>query len=178
MVAIANILLLAATVATASVLRRDATPLVNTITNQIAPQIATLQNDINGFPASGLNGTIQLESDEDTLSALLDTAAILAQEAGSFSLLDGLNVISAMAPVTTQITAFNLDLDAKKADFKAIGKEQFVLTDLQILSIRWKAFTEALVAAAPLSLVAAFQATQTTILESYAISIAVYSDAA
>ncbi|KAL9468367.1 hypothetical protein ACSS6W_010061 [Trichoderma asperelloides] len=178
MVAIANILLLAATVATASVLRRDATPLVNTITNQIAPQIATLQNDINGFPASGINGTIQLESDEDTLSTLLDTATTLAQQAGSFSLLDGLDVLTAMAPVATQITAYNLALDTKKADFKAIGKELFVLTDLQILNLRWTAFTNGLVAAAPLGEATALQAIQTTILESYAISIAVYSDAA
>lgn len=178
MVAITNILLLAATVATASVLRRDATPLVNVISNQLSPQITTLQNEINGFPASGMKGAIQLESSDDNLMSILDTATTLAQTAGTFSLLDTLEIVTAMTSVTTQITDYNHALDTKKADFQKIGRATFVLTDLQILNLRWTNFLSVMVAQAPIGEAAALQTIENTITASYNHAIKVYSDAA
>lgn len=178
MVAITSILLLAATVATtatASVLRRNATPVVNSINTQLVPQITILQNDIDGFPASGFNGSVQLDSDEDTLMTILDTATTLTQQAGPFSIVDSLEVITAMQPATTGIINYNLAQATKVADFESIGRAPFVLANLQILNIRWTEFTNELIAAAPLGAATALLAMQTAISTSYASSIAVYS---
>lgn len=175
MVAFKHILLLATSVSAASILRRDATPLVNAINTQLAPQISLLQSEVDKFPASGLNGTIQLDQDEDQLSTILDTATTLGQEAGSLSLLDVLSVVTAMGPVTTGITNFLHALDAKAGDFNAIGRATFVLANLQIENIKWAGFTNELIALAPLGQGVALQAMQTTILGSYAHSIKVFS---
>ncbi|KAL7893151.1 hypothetical protein HDV63DRAFT_368817 [Trichoderma sp. SZMC 28014] len=176
MVAFKHILLLAASVSAASILRRDATQLVNAINNQLAPQISLLESQVNKFPASGLNGTIQLDQNEDHMNTILDTATTLGQEAGSLSLIEVLDVVTAMGPVTTGITNFLYALDAKANDFDAIGRASFVLANLQIENIRWTAFTNELVANAPLGFSAALIAVQATILESYAYSIKVFSD--
>ncbi|KAH8125039.1 hypothetical protein LI328DRAFT_133513 [Trichoderma asperelloides] len=125
-----------------------------------------------------MKGAIRLESGDDNLMSILDTAAAVTQTAGTFSLLDTLEIITAMSPVTTQITDYNHALDTKKADFQKIGRATFVLADLEILNIKWTNFLSEMVAQAPIGEAAALQTIQNTITASYDHAIKVYSDAA
>lgn len=113
MVAFMHILLLAVTASAASILHRDAIPLIDIINNEIVPQLNTLQNDVNAFPGSGLNGSITLDNDEDKLSSILDNATSLAHAAGTFGILDTLHVATALAPAVTGSTAYLASLATK-----------------------------------------------------------------
>jgi hypothetical protein len=62
MVAIAKVLFLAVT-ATASMLRRDVVTVEVDITQKIGPQTATLKNDVNSYPVSGLSRALAIHSD-------------------------------------------------------------------------------------------------------------------
>jgi hypothetical protein len=57
----------------------------NDITQRIAPQASTFENDVNGFPASGLAGALALHKDAQSLSATVTSATSNVKSAGSFT---------------------------------------------------------------------------------------------
>ncbi|KAJ5111655.1 hypothetical protein N7532_002190 [Penicillium argentinense] len=95
MVFIAKIFVLALTAAATPILPRDAATVENDITQKIGPQVQTLDNDVKGFPASGLAGALAIDNDSQSLVATVNNATIDTQNTGSFSESDATSVLQA-----------------------------------------------------------------------------------
>ncbi|KAJ5891323.1 uncharacterized protein N7473_007551 [Penicillium subrubescens] len=95
MVFIAKLFVLALTAAATPILRRDAVTVENDITQKIGPQVQALDNDVKGFPASGLTGVLAIDNDCNALVTVVNDATSDIHNAGSFSESDGTSVLQA-----------------------------------------------------------------------------------
>ncbi|KAL7932063.1 hydrophobic surface binding protein A domain-containing protein [Trichoderma chlorosporum] len=149
----AKILCLVST-ATAIVLRRDAVAVENDISQSIAPAWTALDNDVNGFPASGLSGALAIHADVQDLVTIFNSATTDVQAAGSFSEADLTNILEDIQSLAPTILDTFSTVQSQKEDWRAIpGGQALISNDFQSLSFSSAGFFTALTAASPADLV-------------------------
>jgi hypothetical protein len=176
MVLITKLLVLALTAAATPILRRDVITVQNDITQKIGPEFTTLNNDVNGFPASGLPGATAIHGDFQRLVTTVDSAIRDIKSTGSFGTVSGTTILAnvqALVP-TFLATIENIGLQEPSwADIQ--GGRELVLSDLQALNAAMSNFMDALTAAEPLLLKAGSLAIKTQLVGSFTTAIAAYS---
>jgi hypothetical protein len=176
MVFITKLFVLALTAAATPILRRDAVTVENDITQKIGPQVQTLDNDVKGFPASGLAGALSIDNDSQTLVTIVNDATIDTQNAGSFSESDATSVIQAANNLLSPLLGTLSTIKDQTAAWAAFpGGEALVLTDLQSLNGSFFHFTSALIEAAPSDLLPVATSIKTQIVQGFTSAIAAYS---
>ncbi|KAK7046608.1 hydrophobic surface binding protein [Favolaschia claudopus] len=144
----------------------------------ISSQVTTLDNNIKGFPASGLAGALGIHTAATNLETTLNTGTNDVKATPAFSESDGqtiLNSVQAIEPVILDALA---QITAKKADFDALpigGLPALILQDLKTLKADTDAFSGALIVNAPADLKSQATTIQTNIDAGFASAIAAYS---
>ncbi|KAF3070164.1 hypothetical protein CFAM422_006982 [Trichoderma lentiforme] len=175
MVHFTKILLLASTAA-AIILPRDATTVENDINQRIGPQWTTLSNNIDGYPASGLQGAFNIHDGIQSLVAITNEATSNVDAVGSFSEADGTTILSDLhALVPTFLGALSAIGSQAHAWANLRGGEAVILSDLQSLNSSFIGFANALTAASPADLVPAATAVGTQVADGFNNAIAAYS---
>ncbi|OOQ81863.1 hypothetical protein PEBR_41311 [Penicillium brasilianum] len=176
MVFIAKLLVLALTASATPILRRDAVTVENDITQKIGPQTKILDNDVNGFPASGLAGALAIDSDAKTLVTIVNSATSDVYSAGSFSEADGITILADVQELTSSFSGTLATLGDQAAAWADIpGGQALVLNDLQSLNTTFVEFANALIAAVPADLVPSAESIKTQITDAFSSEIAAYS---
>ncbi|KAG6854056.1 hypothetical protein C0991_011034 [Blastosporella zonata] len=120
----------------------------------IVSSTTSLENAIQGFPASGLVGALGIHTSATGLNSQITAATTDVKNTGAVTEADAgtiLNSVKAFEPTIIQALT---NIVSKKAAFQALplgGIPALVLSDLQALSASTAAFEKALVAAAPVS---------------------------
>jgi hypothetical protein len=176
MVGIIKVLLLALTVSAASIYRRDAVTVQDDINQKIAPQIATLQNDVNGYPASGLSGALAIHTDIQNLGTIVNGATVDVKSTGAFSEADGTSILAAVqALVPTLLNTLSTLVAQKQAWADIPGGQALLLSDLQSLNTTFTGFLNAVIAASPADLVPSATSVKTQVDGGFSQAIAAYS---
>ncbi|EAU36046.1 predicted protein [Aspergillus terreus NIH2624] len=68
------------------------------LNQNIAPQITKLSADVEGFPDSGLDGALAIDTDSKDLVNIFDSATENARNEGSFSFADGVAILADLSP--------------------------------------------------------------------------------
>ncbi|KAK4078160.1 uncharacterized protein Triagg1_3176 [Trichoderma aggressivum f. europaeum] len=175
MVNFTKILLLASTTA-AIILPRDATTVENDINQRIGPQWTTLGNNINGYPASGLQGAFNIHDYAQSLVTITNDATGNVNAAGSFSEADGTTILADLQSlVHTFLGTLSAIGDQALAWGNLQGGQAVILSDLQGLNSSFIGFFDALIAASPADLVPAVTSVRTQVAEGFNSAIAPYS---
>jgi hypothetical protein len=176
MVLIAKFLVLALTAAATPILRRDATTVQNDITQKIGPQITTLNNDVSGFPASGLTGALAIHSDVQELVSTVKGTISDIQNTGSFGTVSGTTILANIQELVPTLLSTVVSIGLQYEAWAAIeGGTALILSDLQNLNTVFTDFSNAVNAAEPLLLKAGGIAIQVQIRGAFDTAIAAYS---
>jgi hypothetical protein len=176
MVFIAKLFVLALTAAATPILRRDAVTVENDITQKIGPQANILDNDVKGFPASGLAGALTIDNDFNALVAVVNGATSDILNTGSFSESDATSILQdAHDLISTFLGTLSAITDQAAAWEGFSGGQALVLNDLQSLNGSFIDFTSALIEATPSDLVPSATSIQTQIAQAFTSAIAAYS---
>ncbi|KAJ7752474.1 hydrophobic surface binding protein [Mycena maculata] len=143
----------------------------------ISSQVTALDNDINGFPASGLLGALDIHSAAGTLETALDQATSDVTATGPLDEADGTTILNAVEAIEPTIINALTSISTKQADFAAepiSGLSALVLVDLQTLQTDTDGFGNALIANAPADLVATAQTILANINAAFSTAIAAY----
>ncbi|OOQ83856.1 hypothetical protein PEBR_33028 [Penicillium brasilianum] len=176
MVLIAKFLFLALTATATPILRRDATTVQNDITQKIDPHITKLNNDVNGFPASGFAGSLTIHDDFQTLATVVKATTDDIKATGSFGIVSGTSILSSVQSLTPKLTDTLDAIGSKEADWAALpdGKA-LMLSDLQSLQKLFSDFDNSLTAAEPFIVQPGVLVVQTEISGAFDSAIAEYS---
>ncbi|KAE8343225.1 hydrophobic surface binding protein A-domain-containing protein [Aspergillus arachidicola] len=176
MVFIAKLLVLALTAAATPILRRDATTVQNDITQKMGPQITQLNNDVSGFPASGLTGALAINNDVQELVSIVKNTISDIQNTGSFGTVSGTTILADIQNLVPTFLATLVTLDSQYEAWAGIpGGTALVLSNLQSLNTVFTDFTNAVNAAEPFFLKPGGIAIQTQITAAFTTAIAEYS---
>ncbi|GES65495.1 hypothetical protein ATEIFO6365_0010041800 [Aspergillus terreus] len=150
------------------------------LNQNIAPQITKLSADVEGFPDSGLDGALAIDTDSKDLVNIFDSAAENARNEGSFSFADGVTILADLSPITNTMTGILDGLSAKKDDFNqlVLPAGSLILSDLQKLNQSSIEYLDALVADSPTAQVPPFVAVRTTWASAFAQTLADYASEA
>ncbi|KAJ7509428.1 hydrophobic surface binding protein [Mycena galericulata] len=160
-----------------------ATPVKRTVAQvevdiaSISSQVTALDNDINGFPASGLVGALGIHSAATTLVSTLNQGTSDVQSNGAFDESDATTILNDVEAFEPTILAALTAIATKEADFAALpisGIPALVLSDLQSLNASTVAFAGALTSAAPADDQAQAESIESSILSAFATAIAAY----
>ncbi|PKK54840.1 hypothetical protein CI102_520 [Trichoderma harzianum] len=175
MVLFTKILFLASTAA-AIILRRDATTVENDINQRIGPQWITLSNNIDGYPASGLQGAFNIHDDVQSLVAITNEATTNINAAGSFSEAGGTTILSDLQVlVPTFLGALSAIGNQAHAWANLQGGQAVILSDLHSLNSSFIGYVNALTAASPADLVPAVTSVETQVADGFNNAVAAYS---
>ncbi|KAJ7193268.1 cell wall galactomannoprotein, partial [Mycena pura] len=130
-------------------LKRDVVTVQNDITQKIGPQLDTLNNDLSGFPASGLTGAVAIQSDVQTLVSTV-TATNNIQNTGSFSTVSGTAIIADFQALVPTFLATLVNFGDHRNAFAALpGGQAFILSELQSLNTAFGNYLDALKGGSP-----------------------------
>ncbi|KAB8267492.1 hydrophobic surface binding protein A-domain-containing protein [Aspergillus minisclerotigenes] len=164
MVLIAKFLILALTAAATPILRRDAVKVQDDITQKIAPQINTLSNDVQHFPASGLTGALAIHSDLQSLVTTVNDATADIKSTGSLDTLSGTTILVDIQSLMPTFLATLTQIGAEAPAWGDIqGGPALILSDLRSLKTALDNFANALTSSEPLLLKAGALAIKTQI---------------
>ncbi|KAJ6571645.1 hydrophobic surface binding protein A-domain-containing protein [Mycena capillaripes] len=161
-----------------------ATPVKRTVAQveadiaSISSQVTTLDNDIKGFPASGLAGALGIHAAAGTLGSTLNTGTTDVTNTGTVSEADGATILSSVQAFEPTILDALTQITAKQPNFAALpigGIPALVLQDLKNLKTSTDGFSGALIAAAPADLKAQATAIQTAIDAAFSKAITAFS---
>ncbi|KAF7349340.1 Hydrophobic surface binding protein [Mycena sanguinolenta] len=162
----------------------------------IATQVTALDNDIKGFPASGLVGALNINTASTNLETTLNTATTDVKNTGAVDeadattilnsvkaiqpvIIDGLTRISTEEPAFVNNTPFRRRLEfliyMHRRLLPVAGIPALVLLDLQTLKTDTDAFGAALISAAPADLKAEATSILSAIDGAFATAIAAFS---
>ncbi|KAJ7169262.1 hydrophobic surface binding protein [Mycena crocata] len=145
--------------------------------SSISSQVTTLDNDINGFPASGLVGALGIHTAAGNLETSLNQGTTDVKATGAVSEADGRTILNSVTAFEPKILDALKAIATKRAAFMALpvaGIPALVLQDLQTLRSDTGAFASALVASAPADLKSQATSIQSTIDAAFATAIAAY----
>ncbi|KAL7932062.1 hypothetical protein V8C35DRAFT_308381 [Trichoderma chlorosporum] len=179
MVAITKFIYLAltATAATAAaVVRRDAITVQNDITQKIGPSWHRLDNDINGFPASGLTGAVTIHQDFTDVIVNLNGTTSDIKSTGTFGLTDGTAILAELQQQIPLYLATLVTLSAEAPSWSAIpGGQALILSDLQSANASMTDFMNTFTVVVPLLLKPGAIAIQVQVTGAFATAIAAFS---
>ncbi|KAF7358777.1 Hydrophobic surface binding protein [Mycena sanguinolenta] len=144
----------------------------------VSSQVTTLDNDIKGFPASGLLGALNIDTAANTLESRLNTATSDVKANGALDEADAttiLNSVQAIEPVILDALSRLAADEPSAAALPIPGVPGLILSELQTLKTDADAFFAALIAAVPADLQAEATTIQTNIDAGFASAIAAYS---
>ncbi|KAJ6492998.1 hydrophobic surface binding protein [Mycena sanguinolenta] len=144
----------------------------------IATQVTTLDNDIKGFPASGLVGALNINTASGNLETTLTGATTDVKNTGPVDDADGTTILNAVKVIQPVIIDGLTRISTEKAAFAALpvaGIPALVLLDLQNLKTDTDAFGAALIAEAPADLKPVATSILSAIDAAFATAIAAYS---
>ncbi|KAH8127350.1 hypothetical protein ACSS6W_001286 [Trichoderma asperelloides] len=152
MVAITRLILLASTVAAATIqlLPRDGYTVIQDITTKIAPQINSLNKQIASFPGSGRAGAEAIAKDTITLIRAVNAATEDVKTARQFDVVQGLQIATEIQAQVPQLLAILVSIAARAHDWGAIEGPKLTLDDLKAGSAAFSNFLDAVIAAEPL----------------------------
>ncbi|KAJ7752473.1 hydrophobic surface binding protein [Mycena maculata] len=143
----------------------------------ISSQVTTLDNDINGFPASGLIGALEIDIAAGNLASALKQGTSDIQATSALDEADGTTILNAVLAIEpTIINALN-GLATKESSVAALpipGAPGLVLSDLQTLNSDTTAFGNALIVITPADLVPTAQTIFANIAAAFNTAIAAY----
>ncbi|KAJ6111439.1 hypothetical protein N7523_007500 [Penicillium sp. IBT 18751x] len=150
--------------------------IVDDLNERVSPQVTKLANDVQGFPASGLDGALGIDLDSKDLATVLDSATQNARNTGPFSQTDGVTIIADLTPIINTFTDLLNGLSAKKDDFNVLvlSAGPLILSDLQKLNQSVVGYSDALIEDAPITQVPAYVAIKNTLAGAFAQTIADY----
>ncbi|KAL7931203.1 hypothetical protein V8C35DRAFT_310668 [Trichoderma chlorosporum] len=179
MVAITKMLWLAltATAATATaIVRRDVITVENDITQKIGPSWNTLNNDVNGFPNSGLPGIIQIRDDFTVLVSDLQTAISHIKTTGSFGTVAGTTILANIQALIPTFLATLVNIGLQEPSWADIeGGTALMLSWLQSLNTAMLNYQDAITGAEPFLLKAGALAIKAQVTGAFTTAIAAYS---
>ncbi|KAB8224010.1 hydrophobic surface binding protein A-domain-containing protein [Aspergillus novoparasiticus] len=151
--------------------------ILDDLNQKISPQVTKLADDVQGFPGSGLDGALTIDSDSKDLVTILDSATEDARNQGSYSQVTGVTLTADISPVVITLNDLLSGLSAKKDDFNALALPagSLILSDLQKLNQSTVDYANALVDAAPVLQVVAMIAIRDTIAASFEQAIDTYT---
>jgi hypothetical protein len=151
MVAIARLLLLASTVAAATIqlLPRDITTVINDLKNEIAPKLETLNIHINSFPQSGRPGAEIIIKDATALIQAINTATTHVKESRNFDLAAGARLLTELQPRLPLVLSILTNIRAKAASWDAIEGPKLAQDDLKAGEKAFSDYLDAVIAAEP-----------------------------
>ncbi|KAJ7243178.1 hydrophobic surface binding protein A-domain-containing protein [Mycena haematopus] len=144
----------------------------------ISTQVTALDNDIKGFPASGLVGALNIHNAAGSLETTLNTGTSDVEANGPFDEADGTTILNSVQAIEPVILDALSRLATEEPSFAALpigGIPALVLADLKTLKADTDAFAAALIAAAPADLKAAATTIQSNIDAGFAAAIAAFS---
>ncbi|KAF7349321.1 Hydrophobic surface binding protein [Mycena sanguinolenta] len=141
----------------------------------ISNQATTLDNDIKGFPASGIFGALAMENAVGSLETALNKGTSDVQATGLINEADATTMLNAVKAIEPTIIDGLEQLTAKESDIFRDPPKEVVLSDLKNLQTATDAFAGALIAAAPADLTAQATSIQSAIDAAFATAIAAYS---
>ncbi|KAJ6492148.1 hydrophobic surface binding protein [Mycena sanguinolenta] len=148
----------------------------------VSSQVTTLDNDIKGFPASGLLGALNIDTAANTLASRLNTATSDLKENGALDEADAttiLNSVQAIEPVILDALSRLAGDEPAAVSYSAAlpipGVPGLILSELQTLKADADAFSAALIGAVPADLQAEATTIQSNIDAGFASAIAAYS---
>ncbi|KAK6537238.1 hypothetical protein TWF694_011435 [Orbilia ellipsospora] len=178
MVAIFKLLLFTLTCSATPLLRRDVITVENDITQKIEPQITTLNKDVNGYPASGLNGALAIHSDIQQLVATVNTATDNIKSTGSFGTVAGTTIVAQFQSIVPAFLEAIVNLGAQVSDWVNIpGGRQLVLNDLEAMNAAFVGYFDAMIGAEPILLKAGAVALKAQVNGAFVATIAEYTAA-
>ncbi|KAJ7209580.1 hydrophobic surface binding protein [Mycena pura] len=164
-----------------------ATPMKRTVAQieadiaSISSQVTTLDNDLRGFPASGLVGTLGIHTATTTLANTFNTSISHVQATPNLSEADGttiLNLVLAIEPILLDALS---RFTANKASFVNTevlpigGIVPLILQDLVNLNTVTNLWCPPMIEITPADLQASATAIHTAINNGFATAIAAYS---
>ncbi|KAM0472797.1 hypothetical protein ACHAPX_008474 [Trichoderma viride] len=176
-VAFARIILLSSAVAAAAtqLLARDTTAVLNDITQQIGPKVATLNEHINAFPASGLSGAETINKDAAALIETVKTATGHVKDAGSFGVVSGTQVLAQLQAQVPPVLAALTHIQEKASSWDAIEGPKLAGKDLEAGKQAFSDYFNAIIAAEPFLLKAGAIAVKAQLMGAFDYTISVYS---
>ncbi|KAF7349324.1 Hydrophobic surface binding protein [Mycena sanguinolenta] len=143
---------------------------------KISSQVTALDNDIKGFPASGLPGVLNIHSTAQSLQSNFKTATSDVKANGAFNEADGTTILNDVLPIQPVLIGALSHIAAQKPAFANVpGAPSLILSDLRTLKTDEDAFGAALIAAAPADLEAQAVAIQNAIDTAFDKAIAAYA---
>jgi len=144
----------------------------------ISSQVTTLDNDIKGFPASGLVGALGIHTAAGNLETTLTTATTDVTNTGAVSEADGTTILNSVLAIEPVILDALTQITAKQPSFAALpigGIPALVLQDLKNLNASTGSFSAALIASAPADLKSEATTIETNIIAAFNKAIAAFS---
>ncbi|KAM0511612.1 hypothetical protein ACHAPE_009663 [Trichoderma viride] len=177
MVAFARIIFMSSAVAAAAtqLLARDTVTVLNDITQQIGPKIATLNEHINAFPASGLSGAEAINKDAEALVGTVKTATGHVKDAGSFDIVSGTNVLAQLQAQVSPVLATLTHIQEKASSWDAIEGPKLAVKDLEAGKQVFSDYFDAIIAAEPFFQKAGGIAIKEQLMAAFDKTISVYS---
>ncbi|KAJ2970931.1 hypothetical protein NQ176_g7947 [Zarea fungicola] len=176
MVSILRVLFLAMAVTASPLVERDVATVKNDITQKIGPQLRKLNNDVNGFPESGLVGALAIHSDSVTLVQTLNAATANVKSTGSFDVVAGSTVLTLIQALFPELHATLVSISGKVEYFEAVqGGKNLVFADLKAQNATFSNYLDAIAAAEPDLLKSGATGIKTLINATYATIISYYS---
>ncbi|KAL7931196.1 hypothetical protein V8C35DRAFT_119402 [Trichoderma chlorosporum] len=180
MVAITKFLWLAltATAATAAaIVQRDVITVQNDITQKIGPSLTTLNNDVAGFPASGLAGAIKIQEDFTALIAAVDGTISDIRSTGSFGVVSGTTILAQIQILVPAFLGTLVNLGLQESSWSAIPDGRaLILNQLQKANTVMSNFADAIIAAEPFLQKAGGIAIKVQITGAFTTAIAYYTE--
>jgi hypothetical protein len=176
MVAIIKLLVFALTASATPLVPRDAVTVENDITQKIGPQFKTLDTDLNGFPASGLEGALDIAKDLQIVISTMNQATRNIQSTGSFGEADGTTILANLQAHVPLFLATLGKIGSQEPAWATIpGGQDVVLRRLKSLNTAFSDYTNAIIRSEPLLLEAAALAIKAEITLAFKTAIDAYS---
>ncbi|KAF3912815.1 hypothetical protein AA313_de0201647 [Arthrobotrys entomopaga] len=180
MVAIIKLLFFALTASATplAVVQRDKFNSVqNDIAQKIDPQITKLNNDVNGFPVSGLVGALAIENDVQALFLILEMATFNVKATGLFNSIFSITIVDQFQSITATLLDTLAAMSAQAPSWTIIpGGRALILSDLKSLATGFMIYLDAIVKEVYFAVRPDAISIRVKIIDALRVAIAAYSD--
>jgi ethanolamine utilization microcompartment shell protein EutS len=170
-------LALAATVTTATaIVRRDVITVQNDITQKLGPSLNTLNNDVNGFPKSGLSGAVAIQGDIASVVSVLERTVSDIKSTGQFGTVSGTTILADIQVLVIIYLASLVNIANQAPSWHDIqGGQALILGQLRSWNTATTHFLDAIISSQPLLLKAGGLAIKAQLTGAFTTAIAAYS---
>ncbi|KAF7334745.1 Hydrophobic surface binding protein [Mycena sanguinolenta] len=144
----------------------------------ISTQVTALDNDVKGFPASGLAGALNINTAATNLESGLNTGTSDVKANGPLDEADGTTILNDVLAIEPVIIDALTRIAAEEPEFAALpvaGIPALVLEDLETLKADIDEFVEAIMSTGPADLAGQATSIRNAIDAAFATAIAAFS---